>query len=530
LTEARGPGLDTAVAAQRPLEGEEVVSVRIPAALLSACVTAVGAAFLSPAPQHNTYWPEAAWRSSTPEAQGMNSSVLADALDYIRVQHTRIHSLMIVRNGYVVLDASFFPFQTDTLHDVASVTKSITSTLIGIAIGDGMLRDVEQSVLSVFNDRRVERGDRRKEQLTLEHLLTMSSGLDCEYSGGERTLRDMRASPDWVQFMLDRQMIAAPGARGEYCSGGMHLLSGVVTRATGVSALEYARRRLFQPLGITHVAWPADPRGISHGWGDLHLRSPDMAKIGYLWLHGGRWKDQQIVPSAWMAAAIQPHAQILRGDYGYGLWVNREHEPILFEANGRGGQRITVLPTRSLVVAITGGAFEPRDIGAFILKSVQSEAALPANPAAARRLSAAVRAAVLPPPANPTTALPATARRISRRRYRFEENALEWRAATFDFDRNDTAVAELEFVDGRVEKRLVGLDGVPRLSPNGRFGLPVALQGSWTDASTFVFDYDEVANINSFVCRFTFHGRQATVYLKERTGEADLTIHATSDQ
>jgi hypothetical protein len=101
---------------------------------------------------------------------------------------------------------------------------------------------------------------------------------------------------------------------------------------------------------------------------------------------------------------------------------------------------------------------------------------------------------------------------------------------TFDFDRNDTAVAELEFLDGRVEKRLVGLDGVPRLSPNGRFGLPVALQGSWTDASTFVFDYDEVANINSFVCRFTFHGRQATVYLKERTGEADLTIHATSDQ
>jgi hypothetical protein len=255
-----------------------------------------------------------------------------------------------------------------------------------------------------------------------------------------------------------------------------------------------------------------------------------MAKIGYLWLHGGRWKDQQIVPSAWMAAAIQRHAHVLRGDYGYGLWVNREHEPILFEANGRGGQRIIVLPTENLVVAITGGAFEPGDVGAWILKSMQSEAALPANPSAARRLTAAVMAAALPPPAIPTTALPAIARRISRKRYRFEENALGWRAATLDFDHKETALAELEFMDGRVEKRRLGLDGLPRLSPNGRFGLPVALQGIWTDSSTFVFDYDEVANINSFVCRFTFHERQATVQVKERSGEADLTIHATADK
>lgn len=306
------------------------------------------------------YWPEDRWRSSSPEAQGMDSAVLADALEYIQVHRTRIHSLVIVRNGYVVLDASFFPFPNDALHDVASVTKSITSTLVGIAIGDGRLRGVNQRVLSVFDDRRVEHRDERKEALTLEHLLTMSSGLDCEYRGGERTLREMRASPDWVQFMLDRPMIAAPGVKGEYCSGGMHLLSGVVTRATRVSALEYARRRLFQPLGITDVAWPADSRGISHGWGDLHMRPHDMAKVGYLWLHGGRWKDQQIVPSAWMTAAIQRHAHVLQGDYGYGLWVNRDREPMLFEANGRGGQRISVLPTRNLVVA-KGIDSGPRD-------------------------------------------------------------------------------------------------------------------------------------------------------------------------
>ncbi|PYR93829.1 MAG: 6-aminohexanoate hydrolase [Acidobacteria bacterium] len=492
-----------------------------------ACLTTVAAARSGHPAQENTYWPGDRWRSSPPEAQGMDSVVLADALEYIRVHRTRIHSLMIVRNGYVVLDASFFPFQKDTLHDVASVTKSITSTLIGIVIGDGRIRDVKQPVLSVFDDRRVQHRDDRKEQLTLEDLLTMSSGLDCTYSGGERTLREMRASSDWVQFMLDRPMIATPGTKGEYCSGGMHLLSGVLTRATGTSALEYARQRLFERLGIREVAWPADSRGITHGWGDLHLRTDDMGKIGYLWLHGGRWKDQQIVPSAWMTAAIQPHAHVLQGEYGYGLWVNRQRDPLVFEANGRGGQRISVVPTRNLVVAITGGAFEPGDVGAFILKSIRSDAALAENLAAARRLDALIAAAALPPASNTATPLPVISRAISGKRYLLEDNPLGWRAVTFTFDHTDTAFARLEFADGRVEGRPLGLDAVPRLSPDGRFGLPVALQGSWEAPSTFVFDYDEVANINSFLCRFTFDQGNAVVQVKERSGEVDMTIRAT---
>jgi CubicO group peptidase (beta-lactamase class C family) len=506
------------------------VMTAIVVAAFCVSVITIAATPLSRATQDSAYWPGAAWRTSAPEAQGMDSAVLADALEYVRSQRTRIHSLTLVRNGYVVLDTTFFPFQNNSPHDVASVTKSITSTLIGIAIGEGRLRGVTQPVLSVFDDRRVQHRDERKQQLTLEHLLTMTSGLDCEYSGGERTLREMRASPDWVQFMLDRPMIAAPGAKGEYCSAGMHLLSGVVTRATGASAFEYARRRLFQPLGISDVAWPADPRGITHGWGDLHLRPQDMAKIGYLWLQGGRWKDQQIVPSAWMDAAIQPHAHVLQGDYGYGLWVNRQREPILFEANGRGGQRISVLPAKNLVVAITGGAFEPGEIGAFILKSIRSDAALPENPAATRRLAQGVAAASAPPPSQAATSLPSISREISGRRYALDDNLLGWRAVTFDFARPDTAVAQLELVDGRVEKRPVGLDAVPRLSPDGRFGLPVAVQGSWTDASTFMFDYDEVANINSFLCRFVFDAGSATVHVQERSGEADLTIRATGSK
>jgi CubicO group peptidase (beta-lactamase class C family) len=331
-----------------------------------ACATAVTVVAVARPSAENTYWPDGRWRSSSPETQGMNSAVLAEALDYIQAHRPRIHSLTIVRNGYVVLDATFWPFQENSLHDLASVTKSITSTLVGVAIGDGKLRDVHQPVLSLFAGRPVDHRDDRKERVTLEHLLTMTSGLDCEYQGGEHTLREMRASANWVQFMLDRPLMAVPGTKGEYCSGGMHLLSGVVSQVTRTSALEYARHRLFQPLGIEEVVWPADVQGITHGWGDLHLRPQDMAKIGYLWLNQGRWKDQQIVPAAWMAAAISPHTRVLDHEYGYGLWLNPGGDPMLFEANGRGGQRITVVPSKRLVLAITGGAFEPGDLAPYI--------------------------------------------------------------------------------------------------------------------------------------------------------------------
>jgi hypothetical protein len=118
------------------------------------------------------------------------------------------------------------------------------------------------------------------------------------------------------------------------------------------------------------------------------------------------------------------------------------------------------------------------------------------------------------------------AKQVSGKRYVMEANPLGWRAVTFSFDNTNTASAALEFADGQLERRVVGLDGVPRLSPDGPFGLPVALQGSWTDTSTFLFDYDEVGNINAFVCRFTFEGKTATVDVKERSEQVDIRIGA----
>ena len=485
-----------------------------------------GWARASAAARQNTYWPGREWRTSSPEAQGLDSAILADAFDYIRAHHTRIHSLTIVRNGYVVLDTTFFPFQAELPHDVASVTKSITTTVIGVALADRRLPGVNQPVLAVFPNRVVQNRDQRKERLTVEHLLTMSSGLDCRYAGGEPTLREMRASPDWTQFMLDRPMVAEPGTQGEYCSGGMHVLSAVVSAVTGRSALDYATRLLFQPLGIRPAGWPSDPNGITHGWGDLRLKPLDMAKIGYLWLNGGRWENQQIISPSWMASAIQRHAHVLNGDYGYGLWLNRDLP--LFEANGRGGQRITVLPERNMVLAITGGAFEPGEIGTFILKAIKSATPLPENPAATRRLHDKIRAAHDAPTGGADTPLPAKAGIISGKRYSLDSNPLAWRAVSFRFDSARTATVSLSVGD-RVETRPIGLNGRLQLSPGGRFGLPVAVEGHWESPDVFVLDYDEVANINSFVCRFTFDGETLSLDLKERSGELDIKLRGRAE-
>jgi len=451
----------------------------------------------------------------------MDSRVLAEAFDYIRQRKIPIHSLLIVRNGYLVLDAYFWPFQDGLLHDVASVTKSVTSTLVGIAIGQHELNGVTQPLLAALGGRSVANLDLRKERMTIQDLLTMTSGLDCHVEHGEITLSQMMGSPNWIQFMLDLPMVAEPGSRFEYCSGGMHLLSGLVTRATGVNTLEFARRELFGPLGIADVVWPGDHQGIAHGWGDLHLQSRDMAKIGSLWLDGGRWQNRQLVPAEWMRAAVQVHSHpgFTPGqEYGYGFWIYPNRTPPEFEGLGRGGQRISVVPAKNLVVVFTGGEFEPGDIGNFIGRAIKSDKPLPEHPAGAARLAAAVHDASRPPEVQPVPPAPPLARVISGRTYTLDGNPLGLRSFVLTFPGGAEAQLQLELSDRRDGPRPVGLDGVPRVSSNGRFGLPVAVSGAWESDSLFVLDYNEVGNINTYRFRLTFVDNEVTVAFAERSG------------
>jgi CubicO group peptidase (beta-lactamase class C family) len=180
----------------------------------------------------------------------MDSRTLVKALDYVREHKSNIHGMFVVRNGRVVLDATFFPYRSGDLHDLASVTKSVTSTLIGVAIGKGKLEGVHQAVLPLLALDSVANPDPRKQRLTIENFLSMSSGIACDWMPDETTLEDMQHSADWVRFFLDRPMAAEPGTTFAYCSPGMHVLSRVISKISGSSALGFARRELFYPLGM----------------------------------------------------------------------------------------------------------------------------------------------------------------------------------------------------------------------------------------------------------------------------------------
>lgn len=341
-----------------------------------------------------TVWPTHGWQTASPEAEGLDSQVLAAALDTIRARHIPVNSVLIERHGKIVLDAYFNPYTEDELHNVFSVTKSVTSTLVGIAMADGKLNRLDVSVEGLLPDVKAD-GDPRKEHITLANLLSMTSGLDCSDANGRNYLQQMEGSRHWANFALARPETAEPGSTFNYCAGNMHLVSAVLTRATGESAADYAREKLFAPLGIDDASWPKDGDGIAHGFADLKLSPRDMAKLGYLWLHRGQWEGKQVVPASYLADAFTAHANVEPNvQYGYGMWIYPEHGhaggPADVEANGAGGQRIAVVPSQDMVEVITGTNLDANAVSALLADAVKSDSALPENPIEYARLETRV--------------------------------------------------------------------------------------------------------------------------------------------
>jgi CubicO group peptidase (beta-lactamase class C family) len=469
----------------------------------------------------STIWPGAA-----PEEAGVDSTALIEMLDFIREHETVVHSVQLARKGRLVLDAYFYPYHDHMRHDVASVTKSISSTLVGLAIDKGHLRDVQQPILRFFAEHGAPGRDPRASQLTLEHLLTMQSGWDCGVElNNPRTnvdtrLDEMRRTSDWSRYAIDLPFVAEPGTRFRYCNANCHLLSALLTKQTGSNSLAFARRELFGPLGIADVAWPADPQGNNYGWGDLQLCPRDMVKIGQLFLQRGRWGERQIISENWIRNATRAHVSHTGGkdQYGYFWWVPGPEYPGVFEAIGRGGQRITVWPAKDLVLVYTGGGFNNNDLTKFILKAIQSNVSLPANPKANARLRKLVSAAQRPPAPQPIPTLPVLAARVSDRNYALTSNSLDLSALALRFA-GDGATLRLT----RLGKELhcpVGLDGVLRFSSETLVELPFACKGRWVGDKTFLLELDRVAGISCYRFKIAFAGEGDTcaIALTERTG------------
>ena len=338
------------------------------------------------------YWPKEQWRTATPESQGMSSEILSDMMDILWRKNLEIDSILIVRNGYVVLDTYHFPKVPDFIHNIFSCTKSISSALIGIAIDKGYIKSVDQPLLDFFPGKIPKNPDKRKQLITLKDVLQMATGLKCRdsYRYQWKGIKEMRWSKDWVQYMIDLPLVEAPGTRFEYCNGASFLLTAIIEKTTGNTGLEFAKEHLFKPLGINDVYWPANIHGQTIGWGRIHMRPRDMAKFGYLFLSNGRWDDRQIVSAKWVADSTQKHisATFIPG-YGYQWWVM---SPGNYAALGYRGQRIFVLEDRQMVVVLTSrlkqqDGFIPSGIlRGYIIPAVKSNCPLPENTEALNRL------------------------------------------------------------------------------------------------------------------------------------------------
>jgi len=310
----------------------------------------------------------------------MDPEMLATMLELIDEQGYRIDSLSVIRNGYLVLDFYFAPFKSGELHIVHSCTKSVVSTLIGIAIQAGYIESIDVTVLDFFPDKDIQNIDPDKRSITLGDLLIMGSGIRCRdsYLYDWQGLREMMKSPDWVEYFLSLPMEVPPGSKFEYCNSGSYTLSAILQETTGMTTLQFARQYLFDPLGIQDVDWPESPEGINYGWGEMSLNPHDMAKIGYLYLNGGRWAELQVIPETWVEAATSPqiHAGTLSDDYGYQWWVDRGG---YYMALGYAGQYIIVVPDQELVVVFTSDLperdfFVPEILfNDYILPAIQSE-------------------------------------------------------------------------------------------------------------------------------------------------------------
>jgi CubicO group peptidase (beta-lactamase class C family) len=472
-----------------------------------------------------TNWPTQGWQTTTPEEKGFDSAQLAEALLTIREKDTDIHSLLVIRDGAVVVDAYFYPNDGKTVHELASVTKSIMTTLIAIAADQGKLQ-LDQPMLSYFPNYTAANLDALKERITIRHLASMSSGLNCTAEDDEATLREMRDSPDWIRFTLDLKVIWEPGTTFVYCSPGMHLLSAILQHATGMTALDFARQNLFQPLGIHDVIWITDPQGYNFGSEGIYLHPYDMAKIGYLWLNKGQWEGKQIISQEWVENSVKPQFETSnREGYGYGWWIDTSDQPESFSASGRGGQRIIVVPAWNVIIATTGGGFSFEEIEPLLAPTfVDANNSLPANPTAVSRLQAALTAISQPPAVQPVAPLPDTAHVISGKTFVFEPNPMGIEKVSLEFNGSAEATLHVTLTDvGQMPPWPVGLDGLYRLSP-GEYDLPQGNRGHWVDAQTFMLEHDEIANNDHILFFMKFAGDRVILEGQETAHELGISV------
>lgn len=318
-------------------------------------------------------------------SEGMRKEIIVQLTNQINIDYFKnIHSLVIVKNNKLVYENYFNGYDREMLHNLYSASKSFTSALVGIAIDKGFIPDTNTKILPYFQEYApFDYDSPEKQNITIRNLLTMTSGIECNdwdpaSAGGEEKLYTRKGI---LRYLLNLPMTDAPGSNPKYCSGGVMLLSNIISKTTGQNYAAFAKSVILEPLGITKYKFNYREKNEQDTPDQIYMRPRDMAKFGMLFLNNGKWNNNQLVSSEWINSSLQPRVKLGNIDYGY-LWWSRSvfingASTRIYWAMGNGGQFIYIIPSLNLVVAITGGNIDSpyTDQGGIIL----SNYIIPAN-------------------------------------------------------------------------------------------------------------------------------------------------------
>jgi CubicO group peptidase (beta-lactamase class C family) len=428
---------------------------------------------------------------STPEVQGIPSSAILAFVEAAEKNVDALHSLMVLRHGQVVAEGWWGPYRRDDPHVLFSLTKSFASTGIGLAIAEGRL-SLDDTVLSFFPEDAPAEPSENLKAMRVRDLLAMSTG---HHADAIEKFPYVDPGVSQTRAFLALLVAHKPGTHFVYNTPASCMLSAIVQKATGMTLLDYLRRRLFEPLGIRSAKWDATPQGVTLGGFGLSVTTEDIARFGQLYLQKGEWAGKRLLPAEWVAAATarqasngsNPASDWDQG-YGYQFWRCRHG---VYRGDGAFGQFCVVMPERDAVVAITSGT---RDLQAVLnlvwehLLPGMKAAPLPADDVARAHLGQKLACLSLPPqPGHPTSSV---ARRVSGRVYELPKNDDGIEAVGVEFGKETTLIVavggrERRLPCGRGEWRRGGTLLVGRSHLGGPVEQPVAASGAWTDADTF---------------------------------------------
>lgn len=308
---------------------------------------------------------EDGWTTENLKLKQVDTTLIYKAFTQILNKENKIHSVLVVKNDQLIIEEYFKGYLADEPHDLRSTTKSIRSILLGIAIDQGYIENINDPISKYLKSHVPNKNlDERKKNITVKNLLTMSSGLDCnDWDKKSKGQEDkVYKKKDWLQYTLDLPMVNKPGTVSNYCSMGAIMIAEIISQATGMTIDKFADKNLFQPLGITNVSWGhTSNKEVNFSAKRLYMTSRDLAKIGQLILRNGEWNGKQVVTEKWIEESTSPKTKITGIDYGYFWWnipFNIKDKVVISKtATGNGGQYIFVIPELDMVVVFTGGAY-----------------------------------------------------------------------------------------------------------------------------------------------------------------------------